>query len=165
MSEDGDLFDDGAGDDERTPSPISQALEGKGQAKRAGRPKGAKNRKTEQVQAYYHARGYTDPLLILAEIANADPLALAQVIGGKEPRKAAFDAIRGAASELMPYFHGKMPVKVEVEGGQLPVLVIAAGTNQLDQARELAEKRALSIGAPVVEAEPSEINDLDEDDQ
>lgn len=164
MSGGDDLFDAPGdapeGDGESTPSALSAALEAQGQA-RLGRPKGARNRKTAEVQAYYLARGYRDPLLILAEIANADPLALAKLIGGKGAKRAALDAIRGAAGELMPYFHGKMPVKVEVEGGLLPVLAILTGSNQLDQARELDRRRALSIGSPVVEGEVNEINGLE----
>jgi hypothetical protein len=164
MSGGGDLFDDGPeGDGEGTPSALSQALEERGQAPR-GRPKGARNRKSAALEAWYFARGYRDPIAVLGEIVSSDPRALAQLIGGKEPMKNAIGAIVAAAGELAPYLHGKQPVKVEVSGQALPILAIVTGDNQLDQARALQDRRALSIGAPIVEGEASEIKDLEPDE-
>ena len=41
-----------------------------------GRPKGAKNRKTQAIEKLYFAKGLRDPLLAQGEIASAHPIDL-----------------------------------------------------------------------------------------
>jgi len=188
----GGLFDqgeeDGEGLLEGAPSGFFGAIEEAG-ARRgvAGRPKGAKNRKTEAFERTYYALGNRDPLLVLGELVSADPRALQQLILEDdvrrwEARKAeALDTGRefkepkpvggpslvellrlrvDAADRLAPYLHGKKPIEVHHTGEALPLLVINAALNQLDQARELERQKALSIGSPLVEGEANEINGL-----
>jgi hypothetical protein len=149
-----------------------------------GRPPGALNVKTRDFERYYAAMGYRDPLKAMAEWLTADPVALqawfeehekAQVAVGKSIRTALpqlLDIIKeqhACAVALAPYLHGKKPVQVEIIDERLPSLIIDLGTNQLDQARQLAADRALSVGQPAqiegeAAADPAsnEINDLDE---
>jgi len=73
---------------------------------------------------------------------------------------------------LAPYLHGKKPVQVAIIDERLPTLIVDLGTNQLAEARRLAEQRALSVvsvGSPIdvepeLEADPgtNEIKDLGE---
>lgn len=187
MADDPDLFrsDDGsAGDDVGTPSGFFDAVARAGEARGVGRPKGARNRKTEAFEKWFYAKGYTDPAQKLAEIVTMDPRALQQIaledkiarrdlknIGTAEhPIQAVevpsildmLDLQRRAAVDLMPYLHGKKPTEVVVTDERLPILVVAAGTNQMAEAAKLIDGRAvMSIGQPV---EANKINNLEGDE-
>lgn len=139
----------------------------KAKARRRGRPKGAMNRKTQELAAWYQAQGYRDPLQAMAEFLSADPVGIQaffvkhektlKAIGKRTaiavPSLGAIVKMQmDCAAELAPYLHGKAPIRVDVVDERLPFLVINAGTNQLDQARAIAEGRGLSVG--------SKINDL-----
>jgi hypothetical protein len=163
-----ELFDDPQaekGPEEDTPSPffqmVARAEEALGGAK-IGRPRGARNRKTKAFEDWFFAKGYKDPAQLLAEIVSADPIALRAQVPGADM----LDVIKAqiaAAGELMPYLHGKKPIDLNVTGEVLPTLILMTGTNQLEQAAELIERRrqALSVGAPIVEGEANEIKDLE----
>lgn len=112
-------------------------------AKRArGRPPGSQNKRSTDLANYLLSMGYRDPAVNLADLANADPLALALELSGLPPRDdlapheylgaAIQDGLlsRGAASdliekaqalsksanaELMPYFHAKRPQAIQVD--------------------------------------------------
>lgn len=146
-------------------------------ARPRGRPKGAINRKTADFRDWYLAQGFKDPLVAQAQFLSADPVALQAFFIehektykalGKQLGKAVpalIDIVKeqmACARDLAPYLHGKMPTKVEVEVEQLPMLVLNLGTNQLDQARQIVHGR-MSVGGPIVEAAPNEINGLGED--
>lgn len=149
------LFDDD-GDQEGVPGEILEAL-GAARAGKIGRPAGALNRKTRDFEAWYHGMGFKDPAELLAQVVSADPGELARVM----PGKTRLDALKvqvAAAGELMPYLHGKMPVRTTQPDQALPVLVINAGDNQLAQARRLQNGKALAIGRMLVDA--SDINGL-----
>lgn len=141
-----------------------------------GRPKGSMNRKTQDFAAWYEAQGFKDPLQLQAEFMSADPVALQSwFITYERTQKAigkAFGLAVPSLSEIVeqqmtiadkiaPYLHGKAPVRVVVEDERLPVLVINAGTNQIDQAR-LVLGAKLSAGSPLVEFTPNKINGLAE---
>ncbi len=147
------------GDQESTPSAFFRAVEAV-EAK-LGRPRGARNRKSEAFEKWFFAKGYKDPAQLLAEIVSADPAALASMI----PNAELMDVIKmqiSAAGELMPYLHGKKPTVVELDAGQLlPMLSIMAGSDQMAEAAKVIEGReVMSLG---MEPEPSEINDLEGD--
>jgi hypothetical protein len=159
-----ELFDDGEGSEgpeQDAPSPFFQLVAAAEEvlAGKIGRPRGARNRKSEAFEKWYFAKGYKDPAQFLGELVTADPIALGNAIGGAT-RLEVLNLQKAAAAELMPYLHGKKPIDVNVTGELLPTLIIAAGTNQLDQAQQIRDQRALSIGSPIVEAEANEINDL-----
>jgi hypothetical protein len=140
-----------------------------------GRPKGAMNKKTHDFAAWYEAQGFKDPLQLMAEFMSSDPVALqawhveyerTQKAVGKAyaqavPSLAEIRAAQmSAAAEIAPYLHGKAPVRLEITDERLPVLVINAGTNQLEQAQSVAASRGLSVGRPLLELKHSKINDL-----
>ena len=160
-----DLFDEDE-DVEGAPSPFADAgaLVGR---KPIGRPKGATNRKTKAFEQYFVAKGFRDPLVAAAQVVTEDPVALLAWFrthdrkGSKGLRL--IDVIKlqlEAGRDLAPYLHGKAPVRVQIEGQQLPMLVINTATNQHAEAHRLLEGKARSIGRP--EPETSEINDLDD---
>lgn len=188
MAANPDLFppaDEPEGDGEGTPSGFFDAVAAAGERKGLGRPRGARNKKTEAFEKWFYAKGYRDPAQVLAEIMTMDPRALQQIalddriargelqqLGTKDdPIQSVsvpglleiVDLQRKAAVDLMPYLHGKKPTEVVITDERLPILVVAAGTNQMAEAAKLIEGRAvLSIGQPI---EVSENKDLAEGDE
>lgn len=139
-----------------------------------GRPKGAKNRKTADFSAWYQQQGFKDPLHFMAEFMSANPVELQAFFVKHERTYKAIGKIVGkavpslgeiveeqiaCADKLAPYLHGKAPVRVEVTDERLPVLMLNLGTNQLDQARQIAAQRGLSVGQPLT-IEASKNNSL-----
>lgn len=140
-----------------------------------GRPKGARNRKTQDFAAWYEAQGYKDPLQMQAEFMSADPVGIQAFFCEHERTLKAIGKKTGkavpslgeivkeqmaCARDIAPYLHGKAPVRLVVEDERLPILVINAGTNQIDQARQVAAQKGLSVGRPIVDITPNNINDL-----
>jgi hypothetical protein len=160
-----------AGPEEDAPSDLFGAAAEAGERRGIGRPKGARNRKTEAFEAWYFAR-FKDPAVFLGELVTMDARALAELVLEDAVRRGLatkdapgiLDVVKlqqAAAGELMPFLHGKKPIDVNVAAELLPTLIIAAGLNQVDQARLLAEAKAMSVGAPLVDAEANEIKDLE----
>jgi hypothetical protein len=173
------------GDEVGTPSGFFDAVAAAGEKRGAGRPIGARNKKSEAFERWFYAKGYRDPAQVLAEIITMDPRALQQIAledkiarGERQQLGTKDDPIevvsvpslleiiqlqRQAAGDLMPYLHGKKPTEVVITDERLPILVVASGTNQMAEAAKLIEGRAvLSIGQPI---EASEIKDLAEGDK
>ncbi|WP_336800494.1 hypothetical protein [Kaistia sp. MMO-174] len=165
-----DLFDDDdAEDGEPARAPAFPA------AKRGpGRPKGSINRKTEAARRYYQAKGYRDPLAFLGELVDADPLELTKWF--REQQLKIFGSAEGApslaevasmqvkaAAELMPFLHGKMPIRVETDDDKaLPILVVDLGGGQAAALPFQAGDKPMSIGAPET-AENSHSDDEEDD--
>lgn len=129
-----------------------------------GRPRGALNVKTRDFERYYGAMGYRDPLVAWAQFLTRSPIELqawieeherAQVAVGKEIRDALPSLLEivqeqhRCAERLAPYLHGKKPVQVEIIDERLPTLIVDLGTNQIAEARKVADRQALSVGAPI----------------
>lgn len=110
-------------------------------AKRArGRPKGAQNRRSADLANYLLTMGYRDPALNLADLANADPVELAQELS--QPRRVthgpkmgeiiedsmtpadALALIMKANAELLPYFHAKKPQEIHVSKQVMGVMIV-----------------------------------------
>lgn len=116
-----------------------------------GRPTGSKNRASQDLANYLLSMGYRDPALNLADLANADPLALALELTGIELREdmsatenltfaiaagqlkrdqvlAVINDAQGlvlkANAELLPYFHSKRPTELKVSKNVLGVMMI-----------------------------------------
>lgn len=104
-----------------------------------GRKPGSLNRKTTMMLPMLEALNYRDPAHVLGEYASM-PHARLKKLMSSEAGRAAVAARLKAASELMPYCHAKMAVKVDV-GGELPVFHILGDRDQLEQ----------GLSAPVVE--------------
>lgn len=100
-----------------------------------GRPVGALDRSTVQIRRFVAAKGYRDPLEMLAALASADPRQLAADLAGKPLEDVTFDEasealkhIRGAADAALPYLHRKQPLDVHHVGTVArPLIVITDG--------------------------------------
>jgi hypothetical protein len=180
MADEPELFGAGEGADgpfQDTPSPFSGPSTDALRAK-LGRPRGARNRKTEAFEKWFFAKGYVDPAQRLAELLSEDPRVLVEWLdehagfdaeGNRRRGPSILEVVRmqiAAAGELMPYLHGKKPTDINITDERLPTLIIMAGDNQLDQARQLLEARqaALSVGAALIEGGASEINGLEDEE-
>lgn len=104
-----------------------------------GRKPGALNKKTRLLLPMLEQLGYRDPAVVLAEFASMPELRLKKLVSS-EAGRAAVAARLKAAAELMPYCHGKLPVKVDI-GGELPIFHILGDRDQLEQ----------GVSAPVIE--------------
>ncbi|MDD7908665.1 hypothetical protein PUV47_01940 [Pseudovibrio exalbescens] len=144
-----------------------------------GRPKGAKNRKTQQLQKLWTAKGHRDPLMAQGEFLSSHPLDLfewfltleAKTRGmdleearkkyqeGKLPEVPSVAQIVAmqmkTADAVSPYLHGKMPVREDTDPDErLPVLMIDLGTDQTQQGRYNGdEAEVMSIGGPATDGE------------
>lgn len=135
-----------------------------------GRPKGAKNKKTETIEKLYHAKGNRDPLLFQGEIMSSHPLDLhkwfiymqAEAQGierGKAEEAYKADLLKGiptiaeivemqtkVAEQLTPYLYGKKPVQEDNDDeGKLPLLFIDLGTGSQSGVND-DQADVLSIG-------------------
>jgi hypothetical protein len=87
-------------------------------AKKQGRPVGARNKRTDDFEAYIRQFG-SDPARTLMEIQSTAPEMLVERSRQIDPIKrrmsyADAQALRVRCAEgLMPYLHGKMPVTVD----------------------------------------------------
>lgn len=127
------LFDDFEPDVPMLVSPIER---------KAGRPKGARNKSTEQWRQYLLSR-YRSPLVGLLELYSRSPADLAEELGlyayheGKlmvdregNPVLAtgeAFKAQLAAMIAALPYLHQKLPQAIDVKTPERGVLVLNFG--------------------------------------
>ncbi len=106
-----------------------------------GRPKGARNRSTEEWRQYLLSR-YRSPLVGLLEICARTPKELAEELGlehavvvidveGKEIERRSTTDVReafriqvDAMKAALPYLHQRQPLAVEQRGNERGVLVI-----------------------------------------
>ena len=92
--------------------------------RRRGRPAGAKNRATADWVEMYRRR-YSDPLERLAHLANAPIDVLARELNAK--RLDAADFQRKILDGLMPYFHTRQPIAVDLTSRRVINLTIEIG--------------------------------------
>lgn len=116
-----------------------------------GRPRGSRNRRTQEWVDYLLAR-YPSPLVALAETYSRPTAELATELACK--RDEAFKLQLMAARELAPYLHQKQPVAVEVDARGEVNLVISGFDG-------LGETIGQGAGATVIEGT---FEDEDEDD-
>ncbi len=86
-----------------------------------GRPKGARNKRTEELARYILGR-YRDPLIGLASIISTPIEQLAKDLACS--RLEAADFWRKCAGDLTPYLHQRQPQQVSLEGASAGMLVI-----------------------------------------
>lgn len=108
---------------------VAQARRGR------GRPKGARNRRTNQMLEYLEALGYEPPILKLARIAAVDTKTMALALGCK--RIEAFDRQLKALEALMPYWHQKLPQSLEVDARTVTALFLGAPPEGGDEPGEM----------------------------
>lgn len=95
-----------------------------------GRPKGARNKRTEELARYILGR-YRDPLIGLADVVSTPIDALATALSCDKLEAAEF--WRKCAGELLPYVHQRKPAAIQVEGasaGMLMIVDLREGTQQ-----------------------------------
>ncbi len=129
---------------------------------RGGRRPGALNRKTLMLGKYLQAKGYRDPAVMLAEIANADPLELWRWIetedkGGETSLLDVMKWQADAAKSLLPYLHAKITPDAVVDASTLPAFHLHLGNGPVAD----GQARGLSILDLVATGAPNEINGLD----
>lgn len=161
------------------PEPVEGEGDQAGGKRGPGRPKGATNRKTQTFEKLYAAMGFKDPLMVMGRFISTSPLdlqawlvehELAEVQMGKSAKPALAQLIdiikeqHKVAGELAPYLHGKKPIEVQIIDERLPALIIDLGTDQLAEARSIEAGKAMSVGAPIEDAEFSKIKDLEGDE-
>lgn len=116
------------------------------EARKAGRPKGARNKRTEEFRRQILAMA-PHPALALAR-AYARPVeTLAAELGCSKLE--AFREQRQCAAELLPYVEGKMPVKVDLD--------VRAGVTIEIESLDRALDGGLLAGAGVGDFEDAEI--------
>lgn len=98
-------------------------------AGRAGRPVGARNRRSEDV-ARQVIETLGDPLLRQAAVATM-PLVELMAATGMTAAEALAEQ-RLAAGLVLPYLHRRMPVQVDVNARQFVALTIVDGTVAVD---------------------------------
>lgn len=159
-----DLFDDLPD----APMPVAPVVAKSGP--QGGRPKGARNKSTEQWRQYLLGR-YRSPLVGLLEIASRSPKDLAKELGlyervpiggGEyEDRLATGDAFRAqieAMRAALPYLHSKAPAELQVTGdGRRGVFVL--GDLNVDMTAEIGlalPDAETEENQRVIEAEPAQ---------
>jgi hypothetical protein len=93
-----------------------------------GRPKGSKNKTTDQLSKYLLAKGYVHPAEALAQLISKPAVELADElsISVKDGTVMPVDALKvqvAAAKELLPYFASKKPQDVQVDVQQRSVFI------------------------------------------
>lgn len=106
---------------------------GGGELRRSGpgRPRGSRNRRTQDL-ADYAARLGGNPILRLIEIVATPIDVIAATLGCKKVEAA--DFWRKCAADLGPYIEQKLPTAVQLQGANAGMLVINMGGPVGDQA-------------------------------
>jgi hypothetical protein len=102
------------------------APNGGGELRRSGpgRPRGSRNRRTQEL-ADYAARLGGNPILKLIEIVATPIDVIAATLGCKKVEAA--DYWRKCAADLAPYIEQKLPTAVQLQGANAGMLVINMG--------------------------------------
>lgn len=112
--------------------------------RRRGRPKGVRNKRTDDFVKYASQFG-VDPARVLMEIASTDPEVLVERSAAMDPvkKRLAYGEAQSmrirAAETLMPYFHGKKPLQVDMNFSGLSDLVIAGVTHSEAEVQSIIE--------------------------
>lgn len=124
---------------------------------RRGRKPGSRNRRTQEFVDYLRQFG-PDPAVTLMQIQGTAPEILVERSAAMDPAKRRLSygdatALRVRCAEtLMPYFHGKQPVKVEVGlDGDFNLLI--PGVNISPQDAESAAGGSFVLEADYVDVE------------
>lgn len=111
---------------------LSEAIE----PRRPGRPKGARNRSTEEWRQFMLSR-YPSPLIAMAETLSRPTDELATYLGCS--RLKAYELQMQAAQALAPYMHQKQPIAVEGADGQALPIVAFVTPQTMEQFQESGE--------------------------
>ena len=92
---------------------VEVGLDETGEKRGRGRPKGSKNKRTEDWTEYL-LNNYRSPLIMFAETYSRPTAALALEL--RCTFEEAFKIQMDAAKQLAPYVHQKLPQAIEIEG-------------------------------------------------
>ncbi|MET3601040.1 hypothetical protein [Martelella mangrovi] len=162
----GEFADAGASWERREAERLERDRKAKPRRK-PGRPKGATNKRSRDLLALQEEKGYADPVEALMQYVTMPAEQLHAWICERQPAKPpslwqVMQDQNAMRVQLAPYLHAKimsMPQQLEE---MLPALFLHLGTNQLDQARQLAEQKGLSVGQPLIEEKVNKNNDMDD---
>jgi hypothetical protein len=116
----------------------------KARANRRGRPRGVKNRRTEDFRRFILGFGQ-DPAITLMQIQASDPEMLVERSASMDPVKKRMSysdaqSLRVRCAEaLMPFIHSKQPVAVDMNFTGLSDLVIAGVTHSTSEVQDIIE--------------------------
>ena len=140
-------------------------------AKRSGRPKGARNRRTDDLAAYLRQFG-PDPAVTLMITQGTDPHVLIE-----QSRRTVTRMTKGGnlvemeeamtygeamalkvrcAEAVMPYIHGKKPTAVDLTIQHDGALVIGGVTHSQAEVRDIVDAEFLELGGPEPEFDDEE---------
>ena len=109
-----------------------------------GSRKGIPNKRSNQMRELYLKSGFPHPLLWQGSMLRLGVDGLAVALGCDLIEAA--ELLRKVASDALPYIEGKMPTKVQVEGGAgLPVLVFGDAVAAIGAVRAAREEGAMAI--------------------
>jgi hypothetical protein len=134
--------------------------------RKAGRPPGARNKRTEEWVEFL-LKAHTSPLIMLLQIANAPVVELMKRLGCTALE--ALQEKRHAAIAAAPYLHQRLPQAIEVKNpeglgimfilpGQVPEDALGEGSVLVPMIEaKVAEKRDKSagVGGPSSEEKPN----------
>ena len=114
------------------------------QARQAGRPRGALNKRTADMRAYLLSR-YAHPLEVLAQMISRPVDTLAAELECSKVEAATL--VKSAAAELAPYIEGKMPVTVDVSLKGDMLLAIAGLTHTVEEVEAIAAGEFVEVSS------------------
>lgn len=111
---------------------------------RAGRPKGVRNRRTADYAKFLLQYGPDPAVALMKMIADSEEAMVERSAAMDTPkRRMTYGEARAsrmrAAETMMPYFHGKMPVKVEMNFAGVADLIIEGVTHSSDEMADILE--------------------------
>lgn len=117
------------------------------------------NRRTALLGEALRARGYQDPLVVLAEIYSRKTEGLAKELGCT--RLEALDLQRKCALDSLPYWHQKRPLAVEHEHAPAPQTADELASEIIDllQNQRLIDVTPEPVGREAVGREPPNPSD------
>lgn len=130
------------------------------EARRSGRRKGSRNRRTDDLAKYLLQFG-KHPAITLMELQSAPALALVELSRKRVKRVTrsgnvvevdeemsiaeAYSLKARAAAELMPYFESKRPVAVDMTFSGVSDLIIAGVTHSETEMRDLIDAEFMEV--------------------
>lgn len=117
---------------ELAPVPNIEETQGLGIVERkAGRPKGAKNKSTKEWVEYFLNTVKESPLIFLGRLYTEETILLSKKLNCK--REDALKMQIAAANAVLPYVHQKQPIAIETGGDELPTIQIFASPTVYQQ--------------------------------
>lgn len=143
--------------------PSIEETQGSGVIERkAGRPKGAKNKSTKEWVDYFLSTVKESPLIFLGRLYAQETKALARKIQCK--REDALKLQISAANAVLPYVHQKQPIAIETGGDELPTIQIFASPTvyqQINNGANQVKREIIVDGIASTTAEEISLNNND----